>query len=206
MKYSLIGQRFNRWTILSYSQNPRNASCQCDCGTIKILDVSSVKRGKSKSCGCYRKEVLQRERTTHGHSLEDGSPEYIVWLAMKGRCLNPNNSRYERYAKRGISICQEWLDSFEAFYADMGPRPLRMTIERLDNNGNYEPGNCVWANYATQSKNRSNSLWVTFEGRNMTLKELADEKGKDYKSLHHFYRMKRLSLAHALEKAGLRKD
>lgn len=102
-------------------------------------------------------------------------PTYKTWAAMKRRCANPSDENFHNYGGRGISVCERWKNSYDAFIEDMGLRPEGTTIERKDNNGNYEPGNCIWATETQQNRNRRTNRWITFDGRTQTLKEWATE-------------------------------
>ena len=123
---------------------------KCDCGTEKQVRATHLSSGKTKSCGCKTSELIASEISKH---LMSDSTEYNIWTSMKSRCLNPNNDAYKHYGGRGITICDRWLSRFENFYSDMGKRPDGRSLDRINNDGNYEPSNCRWATYKQQRAN-----------------------------------------------------
>ncbi len=155
----MIGKKFGRWFVLSQSESGkggrRRYKCQCDCGTVRIVSKSNLKCGESKSCGCYRDDTAAMRNKTHDKS---GTIEYSTWQGIKTRCLNENSKDYKRYGGRGITICEEWENSFETFYSDMGNKPNGMQIDRINNDGNYESKNCRWVTPKENSCNRSVSM------------------------------------------------
>lgn len=181
------GEKFSRWTAISYA-GPINGkhhwNCACECGRTGRIDGTSLRIGNSKSCGCYKADNPGAK--THGATCSNRvNAEYKCWLHMIARCTNPSEGGYERYGERGISVCERWITSFEAFRDDMGPRPsARNSIDRIDNNGNYEPSNCRWATQLQQVRNRSNTRTLTFMGETKTLQEWADERGIKYPTLY----------------------
>lgn len=152
--------------------------CRCDCGRSIRIMIGNLSRGNSRSCGCLKSELSAIRMTTHGMSR---LPENKIWKDMKLRCLNPKYRSYPRYGGRGITICARWLNDFSAFFADMGPRPSRNhTIERTDNNGNYEPENCIWDTRKRQARNKSSTRYITVCGKELCMADVAEQFGIPY--------------------------
>jgi hypothetical protein len=151
MAHDLTGMIFGRLTALRVVGKKHGRylwECQCTCGGTLETISSSLLRGSTTTCGCRLKEGVH---TTHGLRK---SSEYGSWASMKQRCTNPMNKSYKDYGGRGIKICDRWLHSFENFYADMGPRPPGLMLEREKNDEGYNPDNCSWATRDAQNGNR----------------------------------------------------
>jgi hypothetical protein len=159
----MIGQRFGRWVVEAAAgshQNPcgskvRMWHCRCDCGTERAVRQVHLRTGKSRSCGCWQAERTSAVKTTHGGRQ---SRLYEVWTQMLQRCGNPRNKRYARYGGRGIAVSERWRD-FAMFRADMEPSyQSGLSLDRINNDGNYEPSNCRWADALTQARNKGSRL------------------------------------------------
>lgn len=164
MTILVIGERFRK--------NKRAyVKAKCECG--KEFDTVWASRERTKSCGCLN----TIGKVAHGHATGKPTPEYKTWLGMKERCDNANSCYYNRYGGRGISLCGRWKESFEAFLEDMGPRPSGTSIDRINNDGNYEPDNCRWATPKEQSRNKRNNRKIVLDGVERLTIEVADETG-----------------------------
>jgi len=171
IREDLIGKRFGRLFVDGFARVDKGGNrrwrCICDCGNVLTVTSNHLASGHTKSCGCFRVETTSKQGKSrkgisvnfvHGHSAgcrgtSRGSRTYSAWKAMRERCLNPRSTRYVWYGARGITVCDRW-SSFVNFLQDMGECPPGVTLERIDNDGNYEPGNCKWATMSEQRKNQ----------------------------------------------------
>lgn len=177
----LTGQRFGRLTVLGRAPGlPRwkgKWQCRCDCGGEKVVWAPHMRTGRTSSCGCIKREHLAKlsaAKVTHGRTH---TVEYRIWGGMINRCTDQNNKNWLSYGGRGIKVCQRWRD-FANFFADMGERPSNgLSIDRIDNDGDYEPGNCRWATPKVQARNTRANVLYTYAGRTMPLCVWADESG-----------------------------
>ena len=171
------GQRFGRLTVIGLSERDHSPTRRhrwlavCDCGKEKVANAWLLTQGHTQSCGCLARETLVARNTTHGLSRAH-SKAYRSWKDMRARCNNPNDSDYKDYGGRGIRVCERW-DDFSAFYEDMGDRLPGLTIDRIDTNGDYEPGNCRWTDANTQANNKRSNRIVEYRGMEMTMMQLS---------------------------------
>lgn len=170
---NLEGQKFGRLTVVKRVERKSPKAywlCKCDCGNEHIVCGASLTRGKVLSCGCYAKEKLIRDKTTHGGS---GTRLYVIYRNMKRRCLYEKDREYPYYGERGITICDEWKGSFEKFrsWANKNGYSDSLTLDRIDNNGNYCPENCRWATMEQQNNNTRACVFVTINGETHTLSQ-----------------------------------
>lgn len=164
--------------------------CLCDCGKTKVLSLYKLRSGHTKSCGCLKQKKLRAGlRTAHGQSKRGAvTKTYTVWATMIGRCCNPKDHKYAGYGGRGITVCKRWRDSFENFLADMGEKPDGMSIDRVNNDGNYEPDNCRWATATQQARNTRRNRLLTVNGETRVLAEWCEKVGLRQGLV--FYRLK----------------
>jgi hypothetical protein len=183
-----VGDTAHNWTILTepvYGDHSREgwhkfSICRCVCGTERRISTSNLAKGHTKSCGCLKAGLVSAAQKRHGATVSnDGKKtrEYSIWRGMKTRCLNPNHSSYAKYGAKGITVCSRWIESFNAFLSDMGECPEGFSIDRIDNHGGYEPGNCRWANRTTQAQNRDTVKWLTFDGETLCISDWAKRFG-----------------------------
>lgn len=206
----LTGRRFGRLAVVCKAAPSAYSSkwvCECDCGSLITTDGAGLRYGRTKSCGCLKKE--NATAIAHARALpHKQSPLYSVWHDMKARCANPNRDFYEIYGARGIKVCSEWSDDFEAFYAwavENGWKP-GLTVDRIDNERGYEPGNCRIVTQREQIRNRRMTVCVEFNGESKPLAQWADELDIPYATL--YYRLYRAgwSVEKALTKEAERNE
>ncbi len=188
------GLRINHFTVIRRDHKRKDKwyfLCKCDCGNEFYTETSGMK--KIKSCGCLTSMYIRESNYKHG---ESNTRLYRVWAGIKDRCYNKNNKSYNDYGGRGISMCDEWRNSFESFrdwsYKNGYDEKLsceECSIDRIDFNGNYEPSNCRWADRHTQSNNRRDNICITRNGETHTLSEWAEITGIKYFTLVHRYKL-----------------
>lgn len=177
---TLLGMVFSRLTVLSEEpklrkRSPRRWLCKCVCGKQIVAIQANLRNGHTRSCGCLLRDFSSTNNLKHGKT---GTPEFTTWVSMRGRCYNPNNHAFRDYGGRGITVCDSWRDSFEAFYSDMGPRPFpRASVDRIDNNGPYSPENCRWTDRLTQANNCRKNRFLSHDGLTLTLSQWAKRQG-----------------------------
>lgn len=173
---NLTGLKFGSLTVIAFGGRRKNETlweCVCDCGGTKTMNAANLKISKHPSCGCKTKE----QQLKHGMS---GTPTHRAWKSMKNRVLNKDGRDYADYGGRGIKICERWL-SFENFYSDMGERPGKCSIDRIDVDGDYCPDNCRWATAREQCRNKRNTKKVLYQGKLFALADLCELLYKNFR-------------------------
>lgn|SRR6185503_3088514 len=185
----ITGQRFGRLLVLSIvaertKQNRIQWLCSCDCGKEWTVIGHNLTNGRQKSCPCRKNQLAAERHYVHGMVHKR---EYRIWSGIKKRCFNPKEPAYKNYGERGITMCDEWKKDFMAFYRDMGPCPDGFTIDRINNDGNYEPGNCRWTTRVIQNRNRRDVVMLTHDGETMSLRDWADRMHMNFDKLRYRY-------------------
>lgn len=198
----LTGQKFGRLTVIELSKEKKGKrliwECVCDCGTKLSVTGCNLTTGHTKSCGCYKRDRTAETKTIHAMS---SNRLFYIWSGMHSRCYNPNNSSYKDYGARGIVVCPEWHD-FMAFaeWAYKEKYAENLTIERIDVNDSYSPGNCCWATMKEQANNKTNNFYIFYNGETKTLAQWAEELDLPYKTLYHRLKGMRWTVKDAFER------
>ncbi len=174
---NLLDQPFGRLVVIAFAGYRRRHArweCRCHEGNIVVVSASMLISGRTQSCGCLLPDIMRTKKTTHGKS---DTAEFRIWWGMLERCEDPSKKAYPRYGGRGITVCGPWHD-FMTFYNDMGPRPTQdHSLERVNNDDGYNPGNCIWATPAIQSRNTQRNNLITFNGITQCLADWAIATG-----------------------------
>ncbi len=180
----ISGKSFGNWTVISFNRIQwctAHWNCQCACGTERVVSGKYLKNGNSKSCGCLKASLMSKMLGTHHLT---GTTEHRIWKGIKTRCLNKNNRAYVYYGGRGIRICEKWSNSFVQFLSDVGNRPSeKHSLGRINNDGNYEPGNVRWETEEQQRNNTSSNRFFVVEGTRMTLAQVSRLFGIDRRDI-----------------------
>lgn len=178
---SIVGNRHGRLVVLSEVRCPGERlkfSCVCDCGTTKSVTRAHLSTGLVKSCGCLHDEKARTNTFKHGHARAGAKAKtYGIWAEMIARCHKPTNKAYSDYGGRGISVCSEWRSSYVAFYRSMGDKPRGMSLDRINNDGDYEPGNVAWRSLSAQGRNKRSNRLIKFRGETKCLAEWVEILG-----------------------------
>lgn len=183
IRSDLSGKTFGRLTVIGFHSRRGVQilwACKCSCGNEQVAEGGNLRRGYTASCGCYAREKSSINNFRHGKCF---TATYKSWQAMKTRCTNRNDGHWPSYGGRGIKVCKRWLNDFNAFVSDMGERPKGATLGRIDNDGDYEPGNCRWESMKDQSNNTRGNHWIEYKGKQMTVEQLAANVGMNTHTL-----------------------
>ena len=180
-RLDLTGQKFSRLTVLSFVGSVKQGKqkrimwlCKCDCGNETIVQAGNLVSANVQSCGCLKKEMRGEKNSYFKHGYTK-TPTYSVWLNMKNRCYNQSLKDYKNYGERGIKVCDSWKENFINFLADMGRKPEKLMLERVDNSKGYSPDNCRWASRKEQNRNKRTNRRIEFKGEIKCLNDWAKE-------------------------------
>ena len=189
----LTGKKFGKLEVIGVHDTGSRKTyyvCQCDCGNIKVVRADALISGATKSCGCIKKEQDKINLSANHKHKMSGTRIYETWQDMKRRCYNKQNARYDRYGGRGITVCEEWLNDFQSFYdwAINNGYSDDLTIDRIDNDGNYEPSNCRWSTAKEQCNNRGSNINITIGNATKSLMCRCEIFNVDYKKVYARYK------------------
>lgn len=188
-KLDLTNKKFNKLTVLEYSHNLGQKvmwKCRCECGNITFVSTTNLTCNRTKSCGCYKLEEFSKRFTKHN---QRHTKLYEIWKGIKGRCLNPKHISFHNYGGRGITICDEWKKDFVSFYnwSMQNGYDENLSIDRINNNGNYEPSNCRWVDRKVQANNTRSNHFFTYNNKTKTITQWCEffniSKGTFYSRL-----------------------
>jgi hypothetical protein len=201
IKNNMLTQQDECFTEIRGNRKRRSAVFLCECGNRTIADHNAVASGKTQSCGCLKLEPETSGQFKHGKSrgVNGRSRAYSIWTKMNQRCNNSNNPKFPIYGGRGIKICKRW-EKFENFLEDMGEPANGLSLDRIDNHGNYEKSNCRWATPKQQANNTRTNVIVKLNGKEMTLKQAAKKAGVKYKLFWKYVRKRNMSIEDAIKK------
>lgn len=190
--HDLTGQKFGLLTVIGLAETDTRKTywvCKCDCGNMKTVRSDSLLCGAIKSCGCIKRKQDEANLTKNHRHKMSGTRIYSEWQGMKGRCYNKGNARYADWGGRGIEVCEQWRNSFESFYtwAMANGYQDNLTIDRIDNNGNYCPENCRWVGQQEQCRNRRSNINLTIGNSTRTLMEWCEIFQVDYANVNARY-------------------
>ena len=189
----LTGKKFGKLEVIGVHDTGSRKTyyvCQCDCGNVKVVRADALISGATKSCGCIKKEQDKINLSANHKHKMSGTRIYETWQDMKRRCYNKQNARYDRYGGRGITVCDEWLNNFQSFYdwAISNGYSDDLTIDRIDNDGNYEPSNCRWSTAKEQCNNRGSNINITIGNATKSLMCWCEIFNVDYKKVYARYK------------------
>ena len=199
----LVGHTFGRLTVICDVGRTKHKSvlwkCVCECGQETVLSSNVLKSSHTQSCGCYGREQalvrlggLHKINKVHGETHSNRTKEYKAWGSMKERCLKPSHPSYPRYGGRGVKICPQWAKNYLQFLGDMGRAKPGESLDRIDVDGDYSPENCRWADAKTQSRNKTNTLFMDLNGRRVRAIEVAGSLGVGRNHVYMYLRVKKL--------------
>jgi hypothetical protein len=187
---NMVGLKFGRLTVMNFSEinkwREKVWVCKCDCGNYTEVSTAKLRKGNTTSCGCYRKECVERGLTRKYnipvYYKKQATRLYKCWQDMKARCNNPKNKRYENYGGRGIVICNDWLNNYEVFqeWALQNGYSDKLTLDRINVDGNYELSNCRWVAIEIQANNKTNCMYIEFQGKTQSLSQWCKELNLNY--------------------------